>query len=49
MLVPAGEPTLRIEASLQKGAKLPEDAGSSVTELLHSDEDGYAVRVSTPS
>ncbi len=47
MLVPAAGPTLRIEASLQRGAKLPEHSGSPATELLHSDEDGYAVRVSS--
>ena len=46
MLVPAVEPTLRIEASLLQGAKLPEHSGSPATELLYSDEDGYAVRVS---
>jgi maltooligosyltrehalose trehalohydrolase len=47
MLVPAVEPTLRIEATLERGAKLPEHSGSPTTESLHSNEDGYAVRVST--
>jgi maltooligosyltrehalose trehalohydrolase len=47
MLVPAVEPTLRIEATLLPGAKLPQDSASPTTIALSSDEDGYGVRVST--
>ncbi len=44
MLVPASKPALRIEATLERGAALPERP-SSTTELLLCDEDGFAVRV----
>jgi maltooligosyltrehalose trehalohydrolase len=46
MLVPASEPALRVEATLERGAKLPEHSGAATSELLHNDEDGFAVRVS---
>lgn len=46
MLVPAPEPALRVEATLERGAKLPEHPGASTGELLYNDEDGFAVRVS---
>ena len=47
MLVPADERTLRIEATLQRGAKLSQDAGSVTAQILYCEEDGYATRVST--
>ena len=46
MLVPASKPALRIEAVLERGAALPDRSASATTELLHSDEDGFAVRIS---
>lgn len=45
MLLPASGPRLRVEAALRPGAALPHAAVERWTELLRSDEDGYAVRV----
>jgi maltooligosyltrehalose trehalohydrolase len=49
MLVPASRPILRIEAALERGAVLPGHSSSAMTEIMHSEEDGFAVRVSTRS
>lgn len=44
MQVPAPNPTLRVEAGLEPGAALPAQA-AGWSEILRSDENGYAVRV----
>jgi len=46
MLVPASRPALRIEATLEPGARLPKLSSTTVTEFLFSEEDGFAVRIS---
>ncbi len=46
MQLPVTGPALRVEATLVAGASLPKAAQPSWTEILHSDEDGFAVRVS---
>jgi maltooligosyltrehalose trehalohydrolase len=45
MLLPAVEPTLRVEATLQSGARLWQDGPAGWKQVLDSNEDGYAVRV----
>ncbi len=45
MQLPATEPVLRVETTLIPGASLPKAAPPSWSEVLHSDEDGFAVRV----
>jgi len=47
MQVPAAQPHLRIEATLERNAILPPKLDTEWTEVLRSEEDGYAVRVST--
>ncbi len=47
MIVPPKKPALRIEATLERGAALPEHSTSATAELLFNEEDGFAVRVSS--